>query len=81
MDMQEHKHYKTRDLAEAAALVVKEQRLVGLERDGRIFLFVFSDENPDRSEYTNQFFFGELLVNAREYHEAIVRLKNMIFGK
>ena len=71
--------YKTKDLAEAAALLVMKRALATIERKGNICFFVF--ENKSRcEEISRQFFFDTLLVNAREYHEAIARLKNRIFS-
>jgi len=71
--------YKTKDLAESAALIIKGQKLISMERQSKICWFVF--ENKDECKrLSNQFFFGELLVNAREYYEALGRLKNRIFS-
>ena len=71
--------YKTKDLGEAAALIVKKQRFIRMDRDGRICWFVF--ENLQECErLSSDFFFGELLVNARELQEAIKRLKHRIFS-
>jgi hypothetical protein len=74
----EIKPYKTKDLGEAAALIVKDTPLIEIERDGRVCWFIFSCVDQCKL-LSNQYFFGELLVNAREYSEAKVRLKNMIF--
>ncbi len=72
--------YKTKDLAEAAALLIMKRVLTAIERERNICFFVF--ENKSRcEEISNQFFFDTLLVNAREYHEAITRLKNRIFSR
>ena len=71
--------YKTKDLGEAAALIVKKQRFIRIDREGRICWFVF--ENKQECEMlSSDFFFGELLVNARELQEAIKRLKHRIFS-
>jgi len=71
--------YKTKDLGEAAALIVKKQRFIRIDRDGRICWFVF--ENLQECEMlSSDFFFGELLINARELQEAIKRLKHRIFS-
>ena len=72
--------YKTRDLAEAAALIIKKLPLKGIERDHSTCWFVFENKAVCE-EVSNLFFFGELLVNAREFHEAIGRLKNRIFSQ
>lgn len=72
--------YKTKDLAEAAALIVKKLPLISIERDCAICWFVF--ENKKECQLvSNRFFFGELQVNAREYQEAMARLKNRIFAQ
>lgn len=75
----EDRYYKTRELAEAAALVVNNQRVVNIERQGKIctFVFVYSEQVY---QISNDYFFGTLMVNARGYHEAITRLKNRIFA-
>lgn len=73
-------NYKTKDLAEGAMLLVMKRNLLGIEREGNICFFVF--ENKKRcEELSQQFFFDTLLVNAREYYEAIARLKNRIFSQ
>ena len=72
--------YKTKDLAEAAALIVKKQVLMEIEREGKTCWFVFTNKKVCE-EITNQFFFGELVANVREYYEVLNRLKNRIFSK
>lgn len=71
--------YRTRDLAESAALIVQQQRLILVKREGRICWFLFEGKKACE-EISNQFFFGELLVNAKKYHEATQTLKNRIFN-
>lgn len=71
--------YKTRDLAEAAALLVSQQRLIQIQRVGKICWFLFTDKEKC-SQISNEYFFGSLLVNAREYQQAMARLKNRIFA-
>ena len=72
--------YKTKDLAEGAMLLVMKRNLLEIEREGHICFFVF--ENKKRcEELSRQFFFDTLLVNAREYHEALTRLKSRIFSR
>ncbi|OGK18670.1 hypothetical protein A3B50_00610 [Candidatus Roizmanbacteria bacterium RIFCSPLOWO2_01_FULL_40_42] len=70
--------YKTKDLAEAGTLILLKQRLISIEREGRVCWFVFQNRG-ECERLSNQFFFGECLVNARDYHEALGRLKNRIF--
>jgi len=71
--------YKTKDLGECAALIVAKQQLINIERLGSIRWFVFEDKEKCE-KLGSQFFFGELLLNAREYYEAMVRVKNRIFS-
>ena len=73
-------NYKTKDLAEAGVLIIKKQRLIKIDREGAICWFVFSDKNKCE-ELSNKFFFGELLVNAKDYHQTLSILKNRIFSK
>jgi hypothetical protein len=73
-------NYKTKDLGECAALIVAKQRLADIEREGRVCWFVF-DDREECEKLASQFFFGELLLNAREYYEAMVRVKNRIFSR
>ena len=71
--------YKTKDLAEAAALIVNGEQISRIEREGRLCWFIFEDKDKCEN-LSNKFFFGGLLVNAREYYEAMTRLKNRIFS-
>lgn len=71
--------YKTRDLAEAAALLTLKRSLLEITREKNICWFVF-DNNQRCQEISRQFFFDTLLVNAREYSEALTRLKSRIFA-
>jgi len=71
--------YKTKDLAEASMLIVKRQKLISVEREGRICWFVFSDKR-ECEQLSNDYYFGEILVSARDFHEAMSRLKGRIFS-
>jgi hypothetical protein len=72
--------YRTKDLGECAALIVAKQRLADIERIGSVCWFVF-DNRKECEKLSTQFFFGELFLNAREYYEAMVRIKNRIFSR
>lgn len=80
MNKNQTEFYKTRDLAESAALIVKQLKLNRVEREGKTCWFLFEDIEKCKF-ISNSFFFGELLVNAREYYEATTRLKNRIFSR
>ena len=71
--------YKTKDLGESAALIIKNMRLIRIDREGRICWFVF-EKNRESEEITKEFFFADLMVNAREYFETIRRLKSLIYS-
>lgn len=77
--MDQVKHYMTRDIAEAAALLVSKQKFIRIDRKGKVCFFIF-EEKEKCSHISNEFFFGELMVNAREYYQAMTRLKNRIFA-
>ncbi len=79
MEINNKEEYKTKDLAESGILVLKKQVIKRIDREGSVCWFVFS--NKEKCEQlSNQFFFGELLVNGREYYETIQRLKSRIFS-
>jgi len=73
-------NYRTKDLAEASMLLVKGQKLKTIEKEGRICWFVFENKIPCE-QLSNDYYFGETLVNAREFHTAMSRLKGMIFSQ
>ena len=72
-------YFITKDLSEAALLLVKNQKLLKLDRKERIVYFVFNDKKTCE-ELSNQFWFGETLVNAKSYYESIQTLKRRIFS-
>lgn len=71
--------YKTKDLAESAALITKGQKLISMERESKICWFIFENKK-ECEKLSSDFFFGELQVNARSFYETIVRLKHRIFS-
>ena len=71
--------YKTKDLAEASMLVVKKQKMTSIERMDRICWFVFSNKS-ECEILSHEYFYGEVLVDALEFHEVMKRLKNRIFS-
>lgn len=70
--------YKTKDLAEATALITAGNVLLNIEREGKICFFIFNNKEKC-VETSNKYFFGTLTVNARDFYESMVRLKNRIF--
>jgi hypothetical protein len=75
----ENKYYITRDLGESAALLIKGKRLISHNWVGKICWFYFEDEKQCNI-LSDEYFFGELTVNARVFHEMEIRLKNRIFS-
>lgn len=70
--------YTTRDLAEAAVLLLKNFNLLNINEADGICWFTF--ENKEKcEELSKNFFYGNVSVNAKSYHEAITRLKSRIF--
>jgi hypothetical protein len=79
METEIEETYSTRDLSEASMLLVKNQKLFSLERHGKTVYFHFANKE-NCEELANQFWFGECLVNAKTYYEAMTTLKNRIFA-
>lgn len=75
----EMEQYKTKDLAEAACLITVKKQLVQVDRNGSICWFIFEDRKTCEA-LSREFFFGEVLVNARDFYEALNRLKHKIFS-
>lgn len=71
--------YKTRDLGECAVLLLKNQRLFKMEKLGKTYWFYF-ENIPVCNQISNEYFFGDLTVNAREFYQMVTRLKNRIFS-
>ncbi len=70
--------YSTRDIAEASALLARGQKLIAVNKVDSVCYFNFKDAQVCK-QTSNEYFFGELLVNARLFHESFIRLKNKIF--
>lgn len=75
----ESEFYKTKDLPEVAALIIKKQRLIKMERNSHICWFVFENSTA-REKISTDYYFGVLLVNAREYYETMKMLKGKVLG-
>lgn len=70
--------YKTKDLAESAALIATGHKLTRINREERICFFIF-ENGKECKDVSDKYFFGKLLVNARDFYEAMNLLKNRIF--
>lgn len=73
------REYSTKHLTEAACLIVNDEKLIRIDRNGKTCWFVFAN-SENRQIITNQFFFGDVKVSARGFSEAIALLKNRIFA-
>lgn len=80
MESKSHNEYFTKDLAEAAALHCKSANLVRLQKENSFFWFVFSDKKQCE-RLSNQFWFGELVVNAKTYADTIRSFKDRLFAR
>jgi len=74
-----NKYFKTKDLSISAALLMSGIKLAEIDREDKVFWFSFRDVNKCEA-LSKEYLFGKLLVNAREYDEAVKRLKNIIFS-
>lgn len=70
--------YYTKDLHEAALLYAHGQKLSGLKNGGKFYWFIFSDEQKCK-RLSDEYWAGEVVVNAKAYSEAIKTLKTRIF--
>ena len=70
--------YRIRDLSEAGVLLVSGKKLIEIKKEGNVCWFEFEDFD-DCKRISELFWFGELMVNAKSYYDAITRLKSRIF--
>lgn len=72
--------YQTKDLGESAALFSCNCRLIRINRQGPVCWFVFEDEVQCK-KLSEEYFYGQLMVKARNYYHAQTILKNRIFSE
>lgn len=70
--------YATRDLGEAATLFCKQAKILRFQKQEDYFLFVFSDKDLCEKVVSN-YLFGECLVNAKTFYDALRNLKDRLF--
>lgn len=80
MENKSEDEYRVKDLGEAAALLCKSVKLLGLQKDNNFYWFIFSDKETC-DEISNRYWFGELLVNAKLYQDALRTLKDRLFAQ
>lgn len=73
------KRFKTKDIYLAAAMLAVGQEMVGLERDGAICWFAFSNDS-ELSGIESDYWTGRLMVSARAYAGSLRNLKDRIFS-
>lgn len=71
--------YKTKDLWEAAALLVHHIKLFDVQKKGSICIFIFDDSENKACKLARDYYFDNLQVNAFAYQEAVSKLKKQIF--
>ena len=78
MNIDKDGEYKTKDLPEVAALIIKKQRLIKMQRDGSVCWFVF-EHTPLCEEIVHKFYYEGLPHNnVREYSETLKMLKGKV---
>jgi len=77
MNIEKDNEYKTKDLSEVAALIIKKQKPIKIQRDGNTCWFVFQ-HTPLCEELVYRFYFDCLPVDAREYSNTIKMLKGKV---
>ena len=70
--------YKTKDLAEAAVLLVKNKKFLGIVRNDQVCWFLFEGVN-ECQKIANDYLFGNCQVNAHSFFEEMKKLKKLIF--
>ncbi len=69
--------YKTKDIGLASALMTVGEKLIEVSREGRICWFVFEGLD-DCLKIDKEYWFGNLLVNAKIYKQNLDQLKGLI---
>lgn len=72
--------YITKDLGEAAALVCSSAKLLRLQKESKFFWFIFANK-PFCEQLANDYWSGDLKINARQYNEALRSLKDRLFAQ
>ncbi len=70
---------RIKDLYLAALLYAKGQKLLSVDRQGKLCWFVFQDKALCE-QLQQQFFAKSVFVNAREYADSIRTLKDLVFS-
>lgn len=73
------KEFFTKDLNEAGAILASGIKLLRLDREANFYWFVFEDKSTQ--EVCNKFWSGELMLNAKQFSDALRSLKDRLFAQ
>lgn len=73
------KEFFTKDLNEAGVMLASNIRLIRLEPGQGFYYFVFEDKQAQ--EICNKFWAGELMLNAKQFSDALRTLKDRLFAR
>lgn len=73
------KEYRTKDLGLASAILAKGIKLLRIERESDICWFIFNE--TDATPVAENYWSGELQIDAKSYNEAMRTLKTRIFSQ
>lgn len=79
MDKMENQ-FRTKDLYEASALYALNIPLSTLEFDNKQYWFLFDEQEKCR-KLSDEYWRGTLMVNAKDYADAIRTLKDRVFAQ
>lgn len=71
--------YKTKDIGEASALIASDVKILSFEREDHFFWFVF--DGTDARRISDEYWSGDLQVNAKKYYGSYKALKDRIFSR
>lgn len=74
----QNRTYKTKDIGVSAMLLTLGIPLVKVNRSNETVFFEFSQDDKCK-ELSNQYWFGNCLVNAKDFHQNLGVLKGQIF--
>lgn len=80
MENKSEDEYRVKDLGEAAALLCKSAKLLRLEQEEGFSWFIFQSKDICQI-ISNNYWFGELLINAKSYQDALRTLKDRLFSQ
>lgn len=80
MENKSEDEYRVKDLGEAAALLCKSVKLLRLEQERGFSWFIFQSKDFCQ-KISNNYWFGELLINAKSYQDALRTLKDRLFAQ